>query len=148
MNDVTITMTATVAESVCAKAGIYQYDGQQELADVPLGAWYDVENERFTWALDEATRWAIVRLAEMDFEWEDATSTIEREDATGCAECGMPHPGSHYLGCPVPERANLTLDTGEVSRILALLDTILAPTQREAALQDLAELLREAVMER
>ena len=146
MKDVTITMTGTVAESVCAKAGIYQYDGQQALTDVkvevPIGSWYNPEHDRFTWEADEATRWAIVRLAEMDFEWEDATE--------GCSECGMPFPDSHYLGCPVPERprASLALDSADVSRLLALLDSILAPTPREVALQDLAKLLREAVMER
>src|SRR5262252_3950189 len=142
MSDVTITMTDTVAESVCAKAGIYQYDGQQAVTTCPIGAWYDPTTDRHTWAADEATRWAIVRIAEMDPEWEDATS--------GCSECGMPYPGSHYLGCPVPERpkASLALDSADVSRLLALLDSILAPTPREVALQDLAKLLREAVMER
>jgi hypothetical protein len=66
-------MTPTVAEALCDRAGIWQYDGQQELAGVPLGVRYDPEHERWTWALDEATTWAIVRLAEMDSEWEDAT---------------------------------------------------------------------------
>lgn len=120
MSDVAITMTNTVAESVCAKAGIYQYDGQQELRDVPIGVWYDTEHERWTWALDEATRWAVVRLAEMDTEWEDATGT----------------------------RANLTLDGNDVARVLGLLDALTAPTPVQVALQDLANLLRGAVMER
>lgn len=71
--DVHVTMTPPVAEALCDKARIWQYDGQQELAGVPVGVWYDAENERWTWALDEATRWAVVKLAGMDPEWEDAT---------------------------------------------------------------------------
>jgi len=43
---------------------------------------------------------------------------------------------------------NLTLDSRDVSRILALLDFLLAPTLRESAIQELAELLRESIMER
>ena len=70
--DVHITITPTVAESLCDKARIWQYDGQQGLIGVPVGVWYDPENERWTWALDEAARWAVVKLAGMDPEWEDA----------------------------------------------------------------------------
>lgn len=76
--DVHVTITPTVAESLCDKAHIWRYDGQHRLSQperpgVPVGAWYDAENERWTWALDEATRWAVVKLAGMDPEWEDAT---------------------------------------------------------------------------
>jgi hypothetical protein len=67
-----VSMTPTVAESLCDRAGIHKHDGQPKLVGVPVGTWYDPEHERWTWALDEATKWAIVRLAEMDSEWEDA----------------------------------------------------------------------------
>jgi hypothetical protein len=73
---VAIHVTPTVAEALCIAAGILRTEngmrGDPALDHVPIGVWYDTENDRWTWALDQAARWAVVRLAEMDPEWEDA----------------------------------------------------------------------------
>jgi hypothetical protein len=65
---ITISLTREVAVALCERAGILAYENPghdaPELMGVPVGVWYDTENCRWTWSLDEATRWATVMLAE------------------------------------------------------------------------------------
>ena len=63
-NPITIHIPREVAQTLCDDAEILIHEDQ--IAGVPEGVFYDTVADRWTWELDEATTWAVERLAEVD----------------------------------------------------------------------------------
>lgn len=62
--DITVTITRSIAEELCDQAEILIHEDQ--IDGVPEGVLYDTQNDRWTWELDEATRWALENIAQAE----------------------------------------------------------------------------------
>lgn len=64
-DDISITISRSLAGALCAEAGIL-INTFEDISGIPQGVWYDTNNHRWTWSLDEAATWAIQALAGQD----------------------------------------------------------------------------------